>query len=193
MKRSIVLSLALMLAPAPALAQSEPPGPPPDAAAAGWSAPSPAQRAAMEQFRTAAQQYRVQTRSNMLASLTPAHRTALASLVGQLALTPNPNYKAAIAQVDAMLSPNERTSIVTISTAERNSMRALMQQQRAALASTLTPAQQTEMAQREAKRQAFEASHPRPAHVPDPGAILLRTLASPAGGWGGGHHGGGPA
>jgi len=188
MKRSIVLSLALMLAPASALAQSEPPGPPPDGAAA-FSTPSPAQRAAMEQFRTAAQQYHIQTRSNMLASLSPAHRSALASLVGQLALTPNPNYKAAIAQVDAMLSPNERTSIVNISTAERNSMHALMQQQRAAMASTLTPAQQSEMAQREAKRQAFEASHPRPTHVPDPGAILLRTLASPAGGWGGGHHG----
>jgi hypothetical protein len=193
MKRSIALSLALVLAPAIAAAQDAPPGPPPDGAA--YAAPSAAQRAAMQQFRTAAEQYRIQTRSNLLAALTPQHRSAVASIAGQLVLAPNPNYAAAIAQLDALLSPAEKSAIVTISANERASMRALMQQQRAAMESSLTAEQKAEMAQREAKRQAFEQSHPRPAHVADPGAILLRTLGSVGpggpGGPGGWHgHGG---
>jgi hypothetical protein len=84
-----------------------------------------------------------------------------------------------------MLAPAEKQSIVNIAAADRANTQALMQQQHTVMAASMSTAQQAAMAQRQAKRQAYMASHPRAAHVPDPGAIVLRTLGSFGGGPGG--------
>jgi hypothetical protein len=109
--------------------------------------------------------------------LTPAHRTAVANIVGQLALTVNPNPRAATQALDAVLAPGEKQSILNIAAAERANTQTLRQQQKVVFEANLTPAERAHAAQREAQRQAYRQSHPRPAHVPDPGAIVLRTLS----------------
>jgi putative ribosome biogenesis GTPase RsgA len=153
------------------------------------------QQAAMQQVRTLVEQNRAQTRARLLAALTPAHRTAVASIVGQLVLSTTPNPKAAIQSLDAILAPAEKTSILNISAADKANMRTIMQQQRSIMESSMTADQKAAMAQREAQRQTFMQAHPRPAHVPDAGAILLRTLGDvggpggPGGRWGMGMRG----
>jgi hypothetical protein len=185
MKRSIIIfCLALAAGPAPVFAQqtAPPDGPPP-----AFASPNPQMIAAMRQSRVQMQQLRQQVRSRMLASLTPAHRTAFANLVSQLALSVEPNPRAAATQLDAILAPAEKQSVLTLAAAERTSMEAIMQQTRAAVEATLSADQRARMAQREAKMEAFRSSHPRAAHAADPGMILLRTLASfgPEHGFGG--------
>jgi hypothetical protein len=167
MKRSIVLSLALVLAPAATFAQSAPPpGPPPGM---GCAAPNAAQMAAMRHVHAQAEAAHAQTRARLLAALTPAHRTAVANIFGQLAVSVNPDPRAAAQSLDALLSPAEKQSVLTIAAAERANMHALMQQARAAFESTLSEDQRAQLARREAKRAA------------DPGAIVLRTLSDVGG------------
>jgi hypothetical protein len=173
MKRSIVLSLALVFAPAAALAQSAPPPGPPGMEG---GAPSAAQMAAMRQVHAQAEAAHAQTRARLLAALTPAHRTAVANVFGQLAIAVNPDPRAAAQSLDALLSPAEKQSVVTIAAAERTNVHALMQQARAAFESTLSADQRARMAQREAQRAGMRQSGPLPPGAADPGAIVLRTL-----------------
>lgn len=173
MKRPLVLSLLLVLVPVMAAAQT---APMPEAA--GGPMITPQQRAAMTQMRAQVEAARSQTRAAIIAALSPGHRAQVANMFGQLALTANPNPRAAAQALDAVLAPGEKQAIVNIATTERANMRALMQQQRAAFESTLNADERARMAQRDAKRQAFMQSNPRAAHVPDPGAIVLRTLGN---------------
>jgi hypothetical protein len=174
MKRSIVLSLALALAPVAALAQSgPPPGPPPT----DGSAPTTAQMTAMRQVHAQAAAAHAQTRSQLLAALTPAHRATVANVAGALLVSANPDPRAAAASLDAVLSPAEKQSVLTITTAERRRMQALMQQARSTFASSLSAEQRARLAQREAKMRTLREGRPLPPDAADPGAILLRTLA----------------
>jgi hypothetical protein len=179
MKRSIVLSLALAFAPIAALAQGAPPPGPPGMD--GGSALTGAQMSAMRQVHAQAQAARMQTRSRLIAALTPAHRAAVANVFGQLALSSNPDPRAAAQSLDAFLSPAEKQSIVSIAAAERTSMRALMQQARAQFESTLGADQRARMEQRHAKMDGMRQSRPLPADAADPGAIVLRTLGTVGG------------
>lgn len=189
MKLFVMLSFALAFAPSASFAQS---AVAPGAPTITGDRPSltPQQQAAMQQLRTQFQQTRLQTRARLLAALTPAHRTAVANVVGQLALAENPNPRAAAQALDAMLAPAEKESIINIAAAERANTQALMQQQRTVMAASMTAEQQAKMAAREARRQSFMASHPHPTHVPDAGAIVLRTLSTYGGGGGPWMHGG---
>jgi len=185
MKHSIALLLALAFAPTAALAQSEPPPGPPGMHGVPLSN---AQIAAMRQVHTRAEALRVQTRGRMLAALTPAHRTAVANVFGQLALSANPDPRAAAQSLDAVLSPAEKQSVVSIAAAERSNMHVIMQQARAAFASTLSADQRARMAARETEMQARRQGHPLPPGAGDPGALVLRTLGG-FGGPGPGMHG----
>jgi hypothetical protein len=145
-------------------------------------------RAAMEQSRAQLQQLRLQSRSSILAALTPAHRTMVATIVGQLALSPNPNPRAAASSLDAVLLPNEKQSILNIDAAVRTNSRAIMQQARSAFEASLTADQKAKLAARQAQMAANRQAHPHIARVADPGTIVLRTLAD-MGGPGPGPHG----
>jgi hypothetical protein len=166
-----ILSLGLLLSPAVALAQDAGAPPPPRAT------PTAQQRALMEQARTQMQQIHAQARTQMLASLSPAHRTAVANVIGQLATSPNPNPALAARQIDAVLTQAEGQSILRTHQAAKTQMQTLHSQMRAQFESSLTP---DERAQMEAHRAQFAQSHPggmagRPSST-DPGAVLLRAL-----------------
>jgi hypothetical protein len=173
MSRFVLLSLVLAFAPAVAAAQSAP-----LPTTGGGPTLNVQQQAALRQLRVRLQQSRLQTRARLLAALTPVHRTAVANIVGQLALALNPNPRAAAQTLDSVLPPVEKQSILNIAAAERANTQALRQQQKAVFAATLTEAERAQAAQREAQWQAYRQSHPRAMHVADPGAIVLRTLGS---------------
>src|SRR5450755_2655600 len=175
MKRSIVLSLALALMPAAALAQGAPPPGPPGMAG---PAPTASQPAAMRQMHAQAQALRVQTRSRIVAALTPAHRTAVANLFGQLALSPNPDPRGAAQSLDAMFSAAEKQSIVAVATAEHEDLHSLMQQARAQFESTLSADQRARMARHEAEMKSIHQRRGLAAEAADPGTIVLHTLGS---------------
>jgi hypothetical protein len=139
MKR-LLLSLALALA-VPAIAGAQ-------------QASAPPMRPAMQQMMKLHEQFRVQ----VLGALTPAHKQLLASVVGNLAIAEHPDYRAAVAQLDAALSDGEKTAILAAAQQQRAQMKQLMQQIR-----SMNP-----------------NPHPRPSgkhmhkhHAPDAGAILL--------------------
>ena len=170
MNRSLLFSLALAMMPTMSLAQAAPPLP----MAADRVAPTAAQLAAMQQFHAQLQQVRQQNRARLLAALTPQHRSAVAAVVGQLALSPSPDIAGAARQVDAILSGGERQSILSIEDAHRTQMQALMQQHRASFDATLSAQDRARMVQHEAQMQASRPNEPQQ----DAGQIILRTLGN---------------
>jgi hypothetical protein len=177
-KGFIALGLALSILPVAALADdtSGPPGPPP-------SPPTAAQRQAMLQtftkFRQQEEHLHAQMRTQMLASLTATHRAAIANLIGQLAISTNPQPETVARQIDALLSQGEQQRILAAHASYRQQTEALHQQMRAQLASEF-PA----MAQRAAKmrddhgQMSGQWSENHQEHN-DAGSVLLRTLARP--------------
>ena len=78
----------------------------------------------------------MQTRSEILSTLSPAHRQLLANVVGSLAIAQTPDFEAAARQLDSSLSAGERSRILSIhqnfvaqSKALRESMRARFESQ----------------------------------------------------------------
>lgn len=71
-----------------------------------------------------------QARTQMLAALTPAHRTLLTNVVGQLAVATTPDLRAAAQQLDTALSPAEKQAILTADTNARTQMRTAFSQMR---------------------------------------------------------------
>jgi hypothetical protein len=177
MKRLVaILSLGLLLSPSLAFAQESPAQPAP-----ARTTPNAQMRALMEQARTQMVQIHAQARNQMLGSLSPAHRTAVANVIGQLAIAQNPNPALAARQIDAVLTQAEGQSILRTHAAAKAQMLTLRTQMRAQFESSLTADQRAQM---EAHRAQFAQQHPggmnaRPSST-DPGTILLRSL-SPAG------------
>ena len=139
MKRVFALALAVLFSvPLAAVAQTMEPAtappapaapPPPPAGGHGrWGPPDPAR---MEQFRKMHDQMATihkAERAKMLAALTPAHRTLLANVAGQLAIATDPNPDAAAAKLDASLSSSEKATILKIHQDARAQMKSAMQQ-----------------------------------------------------------------
>lgn len=193
-----VLALFLTLAAAPAFvaAQSQPPAPP--AAPAAAPAPpvnpggpmqwSPEQlRAHMQAMRAhmeAVRHLHEQARAQMLASLSYAHRAAIARIVGNLAISPNPDPRAAAREIDGVLSSSERQAILAAQSSEMQRMRAMMEQMRAQMQQAHAHMQQwmqrmhqgiQQMHQgMQQMHQAMQQRHHR--HTPTAGGILLRSL-----------------
>lgn len=164
MKRFLLtLSLALAL-PVAALAQQGPP--PPGPGGPGWHSPSPAQRQQMradfEQMRKLHEQFR----ANVLGALTPQHRQLLASVVGNLAVSDKPDRKAAVQQLDAALSPGEKTAILNAAASFRDQVKAQFEKMRAQ-----HPWPRPSGAPH--KGMVMHRTHAK--HAPDAGAILLMT------------------
>ena len=182
MKSIALLGFAFAMSPVLAAAQQSPP---PDAAA---SFPHPS-FAAMQQMHGQMEQIHKQARAQILGSLTPAHRTMLASVVGNLAISANPDRAAAARTIDASLSQSESRSILATEAAARDQEHALMTTARTQFEASLTAEQRTAMQQRMVAHQAERPDGAMRQHTPDAGMTLLDVAI------GGEHHGfglGGP-
>ncbi len=146
MKLPVYVLSALLVAPVAAFAQV-PPG-----------SPAPQTGAAMDEFRTQVDDARKQMRASVIGALTPAHRTAIANIIGSLALSPTPDVQAAETSIDALLGDAEKSAIVASANAERSAMQQLRGQDHAG-------------------QPAGVATRPANA-TPDVGRIVLHTLAS---------------
>jgi hypothetical protein len=127
-----LFSLAFVLQPVAALAHDASPAPAPPA----LSAPAGPNRGAfferMRENRARMEQMLVRSRAQILGALTPAHRALLGRLVGELAVAPNPDPRAATRQLDAALSASERQAVISAADNAREQIRSFMQEQRGA-------------------------------------------------------------
>lgn len=106
-KSILTLALALSVLPISALADDNN-GPP-----QMTDQQRQAMRQSMEQFKQQEEQLHEQMRSQILASLTPVHRRAVAAEIGNLVISPNPDPKATAERIDSILSPAERSRILS--------------------------------------------------------------------------------
>ncbi len=125
------LALALSVLPIPALAQSS--GAPPQLT----DQQKQAMHATFARYGAQQEQLRQQMRYDVLSALTPAHRRELASLIGQLAIEPNPDLQDAAARIDRALSSYERQRIVAAQQSFEVQRRQLRAQMRSELQSEL--------------------------------------------------------
>ena len=165
MKKLLALFAILAAVPVISLAQVQPPpGAPPMGGPPMGQRDRGMMRQNMEQMITLHKQFR----AKVLAAITPAHRNLLASLVGQLAISSNPNPGDAIAKLDAALSSGEKQAVL-------NAFQSFRSQERA---------------MREAAMAKFRAANPnmpsprpmpsgmeRERHTPNAGALLFMLAA----------------
>lgn len=199
MKRLIALVFLTVASFGVAAAQPIPGGPGAAPPAPMGSPPSNVQRRAMRDamMKVHAQMTALhqQTRTQMLAALTPAHRAQLATIVGQLAVATKPNRRAAAQQLDTMLSASEKQKIVSLANTERTQMRSTMQAAQAQMEANMPADMKARMAQRRAQfAQGQGQRPPRRRRAPTAGSILLRTAVASSGEFGGfGGRPGGPS
>ena len=123
MRKLLVLFALLASVPVLVLAQAQPPGPGPSGMP--WPRPdSGAMRQTMQQQQALHKQFR----AKVLATITPAHRNLLASLVGQLAIAASPDPQAAIKKLDAALSSGEKQAILNVAQSFMTQQRAMHEQ-----------------------------------------------------------------
>ncbi len=166
-------SVAAFMAPGLALAQTA--SPPPQMPRTVRPAPDQGhmmmQHMQMMQLQLQMSQLHRQAKTQMLAALSPAHRTLLETMIGQLALSEHPDRRAAAAKLDAVLSPSERAAILKIhadtavraGTLQDNAHRQMLSSMPADVrtqAERLHAAMRQEMAN-------------RPKRTPDAGRLLL--------------------
>ncbi|HTA38412.1 MAG TPA: hypothetical protein VK760_05025 [Candidatus Acidoferrales bacterium] len=109
-KGFLALALALSILPAAAIAQSAPSSDAPPAM-------TDQQRQAMfNEFKvvhTQEEALHKQYRAQVLNSITAIHRQAVANLIGQLAISANPDKSVTAKQIDVLLSGAERNAILS--------------------------------------------------------------------------------
>lgn len=122
-------------------------------------------RQQFKQMHRQMKQIRIAERTQILAALSPADKSLLAQVVGQLAVSPTPDIRGAVARLDAALSSSEKQEIVSAAQSAHTQMRNDMQ----ALRKSMPHA---------------PAGHPamraKAARTPDAGRILLH-IAVPQG------------
>jgi len=110
---------------------------------------TPAQQQAWDQamLQTHQQmaQLHQQARAKVLGSLTPAHRTLVAQVVGSLAIAPNPDWQAAAKQLDAALSPAESQAVLSAHAGLMQQAQSLMEGTHQKLMSLLTAQQRAQL------------------------------------------------
>ncbi len=145
--------------------------------------PSTQQMEAMQKLHEQMRQIHDQARLQMLGSLSPAHRAAIANIIGQLAIAPNPNRRAAAAQIDALLSNGEKQSVLTAEAGERTNSRSLMESAHAQIEASARPEERAKMQARDQERASrMAAMQNRPQRTPDAGMTLLRMAGGGPGG-----------
>jgi hypothetical protein len=127
--------------------------------------------AEMQQMHAQMQQVHAQARAATLAALSSAHRSLLASVVGQLAIAANPDPAAAARTLDAALSPGEKQAILRAHASARSQMEAMMTAARAQMTGAMPPGQEHPTK--------WNHGSAEQAQEQDPGAILLRMANAP--------------
>jgi hypothetical protein len=159
-KGILALALALSVTPISALAQDS-----------NAPAPTAEQRQAMqqahEQFDQQKMQLRQQMRYQMLNAMTPVHRRAVGTLIGELAISPNPDLPTAAKRIDSMLSYGEQQRIVAAHTNYETQSHQLHEQMHQQMQSMM-PAGHPEMKHDE---------NSRPHRQLDAGTLLLIGLS----------------
>jgi hypothetical protein len=181
--KAIALFLALAFAPALAVAQSAPPAPPaPPAASASPGAPPmmthEQMRAHMRifrQFHDQAERLHDAARAAMLGALSAAHRSLLARIVGNLAVSAHPDRHAAARQLDGALSAREKHYILNEARYVKDQMQTLMGHMRSQMMSMMTRQQRQGMATMHAHMHGRTMMGRWQHHgAPDAGEILLQ-------------------
>lgn len=110
---------------------------------------TPAQAQAMDQIlqQTGQQMEQLHTQSRLkeLNAISPAHRQLLAQIIGNLAISPNPDRDAAVRQLNAALSPSEAQAVLSIHTAAEQQMHQIMENTHQRMQALLTTQQRSEM------------------------------------------------
>jgi hypothetical protein len=158
-KGIIALALALSVLPISALAQNS-----------NATTPTNAQwqqmHQAFEQYGQQKMQLRQQMRFQMISAMSPVHRRAVGTLIGELAITPNPDFQTAAKRIDAMLSGGEQQRILAAHNNYESQSRQLHDQMRQQMQSMMP-------AGHDMKHD--EESRPRPQL--DAGTLLLMGLS----------------
>jgi hypothetical protein len=117
--KTFLLLVALCAAIAvPAIVLAQQGGPPGPMGPGGWHSPSPQMRAAMDKAHADA-------KVAAYAALSPAHATQVQAIVSQVAAG-TLDRRAAGAQIDALLTPDEQKSVLAAGEKARSEMRAAM-------------------------------------------------------------------
>jgi hypothetical protein len=128
-KSFFALAIALSVLPVAAAAQDNQPQLTPD------------QRQALQQtfqrYGAQEEQLHQQMRYQMLSTLSPVHRRAVAATIGELAISPDPDLDGAAKRLDQMLSSYERTRILAAHQAFVDQSRQLHEQMRTEIQSEL--------------------------------------------------------
>ena len=110
---------------------------------------TPAQMQAMDQImqQTGQQmeQLHAQARLKVLNAISPAHRQLLAQVIGNLAISPNPDRQAAVRQLNAALSPSEAQAVLSVHAATEQQMHQIMENTHQRMQALLTSQQRSEM------------------------------------------------
>ncbi len=163
----LALLIALSFTPLLVSAQTQPPTGAPAVNPGG-----PMQPAHMQMFRRfheQAEQAQRAARSRMLAALSAQHRLLVAHIVGMLAISANPNPRAAAQAIDAALSASERAAILNVQHSAMEQMRAQMEQMRSQM-------QQMHPQGTTTAHSGTMRGRGHHHHHPDAGETLLRSL-----------------
>jgi hypothetical protein len=168
--KKVFLALFLALSMVPVAAYADDYG-----QVAAPSSMTPAQRQMMSttlrSFGQREEQLHLQFRSQILGAISSEHRNAVAGLIGQLAISSNPDPRAAAQQIDSLLSQSEQQAILSAHNTFRQQSKALHDQLHRQL--------QSEMGQGMPRHQNAPGTmeQRKPSEQPDAGEVVLHTLA----------------
>jgi hypothetical protein len=169
----LALTLALVTFPVAALAD--------DADTTSPPALTTAQKQAMSKtFRSFAEKEAAlhqQLRSQIIDALSPEHRTAVASVVGGMAISPSPDPAAAVKQIDGMLSQGEQQNILAAQNSFVTQSRALHEQMRTELQSEVPSGALGNMHGH--MTDAMKSKHAGMSAPSDAGMLVLMILTHP--------------
>lgn len=120
MKNLLAIALfgAMAVTAVPTLAQNAPP------------TPNPAMRQQFQQMRDQMKQIRTTERSQILSALSAQHKQLLASLIGRMAITVNPDVEGTVRQLNAALSSTEKQAVIGAAENARTKERSLFESMR---------------------------------------------------------------
>jgi hypothetical protein len=178
-KGFLALALALSILPVAAIAQSAP-----SITTDAPPAMTDQQRQAMfnefKAIHTQEAALHKQYRAQVLNSLTPIHRQTVANLIGQLAISANPDKSVTAKQIDVLLSGAERNAILSAHNNYLAQSKKLHEQAWQEMQKYL-PAGASQGSKIAMDHKMHSMNGKTHMQINDPGEILLRTLSGEEG------------